>query len=154
VDALADWWRDHGKQRYPQAKELLLLSDGGGSNGCRPRLWKRSLQQWCDRSGLSVTVCHYSTGASKWNPVEHRLFSAISINWAATPLRTLSTMLACLRGTKTQSGLKVTAKVNERIYPTKIKVSNQEMKSLNLQRHSICPLWNYTLCPRPTASGP
>jgi hypothetical protein len=154
VDALADWWRNHGKRHYPQAKELLLLSDGGGSNGCRPRLWKRSLQQWCDRSGLSVTVCHYPTGASKWNPVEHRLFSAISRNWAATPLRTLGTMLACLRGTKTQSGLKVTAQMNERTYPTKIKVSNQEMKSLNLQRHSTCPLWNYTLSPRATASGP
>jgi len=154
VDALADWWRHHGKASYPQAKELLLLSDGGGSNGYRSRLWKRSLQRWCDRSGLRVTVCHYPTGASKWNPVEHRLFSPISLNWAATPLRTLGTMLSCLRGTKTQTGLRVTAHLNEQTYPTKIKVTNQEMKSLNLQRHETCPQWNYTISPRSTASGP
>jgi hypothetical protein len=154
VDALADWWRQRGKARYPQAKKLLLLSDGGGSNGCRPRLWKRSLQQWCDRSGLSVTVCHYPTGASKWNPVEHRLFSPISLNWVATPLRTLGTMLACLRGTKTRSGLRVTAQLNDRTYPRKVKVTNQEMSSLNLQRHETCPQWNYTIRPRPCAPRP
>lgn len=154
VDALADWWRRHGKASYPQARDILLLSDGGGSNGCRPRLWKRSLQQWCDRSGLSVTVCHYPTGASKWNPVEHRLFSAISLNWAATPLRTLGTMLACLRGTKTEGGLRVTARLNDRTYPTKIKVTDQEMESLNLRRHETCPRWNYTIRPRPSACGP
>jgi hypothetical protein len=154
VDALADWWRDHGKADYPQAKGLLLLSDGGGSNGCRPRLWKTSLQRWCDRSGLSVAVCHYPTGASKWNPVEHRLFSAISLNWAAVPLRTFDTMLACLRGTTTQGGLRVTAQLNDQTYATKIKVSDQEMKSLNLRREETCPQWNYTIRPRSLASRP
>jgi hypothetical protein len=153
VDALADWWRRHGRAGYPRAKRLLLLSDGGGSNGCRPRLWKASLQKWCDQSGLSVTVCHYPTGASKWNPVEHRLFSAISLNWAATPLRTLDTMLACLRGTTTQSGLRVTAQLNDRTYPTKVKITDREMKSLNLRRQETCPQWNYTIRPRSSASG-
>ena len=94
VMAIAHWWEDIGGSAYPQARQLLILADAGGSNGCRPRLWKEQLQrQLCDRLGLSVTVCHYPTGCSKWNPSEHRLFSHISLNWAGQPLRTLETML-------------------------------------------------------------
>lgn len=154
ADALADWWRRSGRRAYPQAGKVLLLADGGGSNGHRVRLWKRSLQRLADRTGVSFTVCHYPTGASKWNPVEHRLFSHISINWAGVPLRTIQTMLACLRGTRTETGLRVTAHRVDRKYPTHIKISDREVKQLNLQRHEVCPKWNYTIRPRPTASGP
>ena len=110
VTAIAHWWADSGRLVYPQARHLLILADAGGSNGCRPRLWKAQLQsQLSDRLGLSVTVCHYPTGCSKWNPIEHRLFSQISLNWAGKPLRTFETMLGYIRGTTTTTGLRVTA---------------------------------------------
>jgi hypothetical protein len=154
VDCLARWWDRAGRHAYPQAHSLLLLADGGGSNGYRSRLFKRQLQRWVDQSGVAVTVGHYPRGASKWNPVEHRLFSHVSLNWAGVPLRSLDTMLACLRGTRTAAGLQVDAWLMDKSYPTKIKVSNAEMKTLNLQRHETCPDWNYTLRPHPTTSGP
>jgi hypothetical protein len=156
ADGLEHWWRGDGRRAYPQAKQMLLLADGGGSNGHRSRLFKTSLQRFADIYGMTLTVCHYPTGASKWNPVEHRLFSHISINWAAQPLRTLETMLACIRGTTTRTGLRVSAWLNNKLYPTKIKVPNAEMKSLNIERLPICPEWSYIIRPRstPTASGP
>jgi len=149
VDTIVSWWETEGQQDFPAAPELLILADGGGSNGHRPRLWKARLQtEVADRFGLTVTVCHYPTGASHYNPVEHRLFGPISSNWAGTPLRTLSIMLACIRGTTTETGLTVKASLNRKCYRTKIKVSDQEMGSLNLERHRICPSWNYTIKPR------
>jgi hypothetical protein len=154
ADSLEHWWQTDGREAYRQARELLVLADGGGSNAHRSRLFKSSLQQFANHSGLAVTVCHYPTGASKWNPVEHRLFSQISINWAAQPLPSLETMLACIRGTTTQTGLSVQAWLNPKTYPTKVKVSNAQMKSLNLQRLSTCPAWSYTICPTSAASGP
>ena len=154
VDCLERWWDDTGRALYPQASGLLLLADGGGSNGYRSRLFKRQLQGWADRTGLAVTVGHYPRGASKWNPVEHRLFSHVSLNWAAVPLRSLDTMLACIRDTRTMTGLRVDAWLMDKTYPTRVKVSNSEMKTLNLQRHETCPNWNYTLHPRPIASSP
>jgi hypothetical protein len=153
VDAVQGWWEAQGRQVYPQADEILILADGGGSNGYRPRLFKRELQRLADTSGLSVTVCHYPTGASKWNPVEHRLFSAISINWAAQPLRSLDTMLNCIRGTHNDGGLTVTARLNDKTYQTQVKVTDREMQGLNLQRHEVCPAWNYTIRPH-HALGP
>ena len=152
VDALRYWWRHEGRQAYPHADKLLILADGGGSNGHRPRLFKTSLQHFADDSGLALTVCHYPTGASKWNPIEHRLFSQISNNWAGQPLRTLATLLNCIRGTVTQTGLCVRAWLNEKVYPKKIKVSKAEMAALNLERLKICPKWSYII--RPQASGP
>lgn len=154
VDCLECWWDKTGRSTYPQADELLLLADGGGSNGYRSRLFKRQLQAWADRTGVAVTVGHYPRGASKWNPVEHRLFSPISINWAAVPLRSVDTMLACIRGTRTRTGLQVEAWLMDKTYATRIKVSQAEIKTLNLHRHETCPNWNYTLRPRPTACGP
>lgn len=156
ADSIEHWWLRDGRAAYPQAKDMLVLADGGGSNSYRSRLFKVSLQRFADAYGVALTVCHYPTGASKWNPVEHRLFSHISINWAAQPLRTLETMLACLRGTTTRTGLRVSAWLNNTIYPTKIKVPNAEIKSLNLQRLPICPKWSYVIRPRPmnSASGP
>ena len=149
VDTIVSWWQTEGHRDFPQATQLLILADGGGSNGWRPRLWKARLQsRVADRFGLQVTVCHYPTGASHYNPVEHRLFGPISINWAGTPLRNLPLLLACIRGTQTQTGLRVKASLNRKPYKSKIKVTDQEMKSLNLKRHKVCPNWNYTIRPR------
>ncbi len=154
ADCLGHWWRQEGRRAYPNATELLLLADAGGSNGHRPRLFKSSLQQFANRSGVAVTVCHYPTGASKWNPVEHRLLSQISINWAGKPLRSLETMLGYIRGTVTETGLRVRAWLNQNIYPTKVKVPDAVMKSLNLQRLPTCPDWSYTIRPQADPSGP
>jgi len=149
VAAIVSWWERQGQAAYPDATQLLVICDAGGSNGCRPRAWKQHLQErLSDRFGLEVTICHYPTGCSKWNPIEHRLFSPISLNWAGTPLRTFETLLACLRGTTTQTGLSVEAVLMEGVYATGQKVAHAVMKSLNLHRHSVCPRWNYTLQPR------
>jgi Rhodopirellula transposase DDE domain len=150
VDAIATWWNTIGQQLFPDAPHLLILADAGGSNGCRPRLWKQQLQELlADAFNLEVTVCHYPTGASKWNPVEHRLFGPISVNWAGVPLRTFETMLALIRGTSTTTGLQVDALLIDKVYHKGIKVADDAMALLNLQRHSVCPNWNYALRPRP-----
>jgi hypothetical protein len=154
TDSIAHWWQQEGRQAYPRAKQLLVLADGGGSNGHRSRLFKSSLQQFANQSRVAVTVCHYPTGASKWNPVEHRLLSQISINWAGKPLRSLSAMLGYIRGTMTETGLRVRAWLNTRKYPKKVKISDAQMKSLNLQRLPTCPDWSYTIRPLSQRSGP
>ena len=150
VDVIAAWWENEGKIVFPEADQLLILADAGGSNGYRLRVWKHQLQeQLSDQFGLAVTVCHYPTGCSKWNPIDHRLFSHISINWAGRPLRTFDTMLAYIRGTTTTTGLTVKAFLLEGVYETGQRVSDAEMKRLNLERHTVCPDWNYTFRPRP-----
>lgn len=149
VQALRRWWQDDGYHAYPKATKLLILADAGGSNGCRPRLWKAQLQsQLSDALGLIITVCHYPTGCSKWNPIEHRLFSQISINWAGQPLRTFETMVNLIRGTRTRTGLQVSAHLLEGIFETGKRVTAALMKTLNMTRHAICPQWNYTIRPR------
>jgi hypothetical protein len=149
VDSIARWWTEQGRFLYPDANKLLILADAGGSNGCRPRLWKLQLQeQLADRLGLEVTVCHYPTGASKWNPIEHRLFGPITINWAGEPLRTFEFMLACIRGTATESGLEVKATLVQDIYQKGIQVTKPVMETLSIKMHAICPRWNYTITPR------
>ena len=146
VDAIAAWWEEHGSKSFPGAEKILILADAGGSNSCRNRLWKLRLQeQLVDRLGLGVTVCHYPRGASKWNPVEHRLFGPISTNWAGKPLRCLGTLLGYIRGTKTETGLEVEAELMKRTYATKIKVSKEQMSGVRLVRHATCPTWNYTI---------
>jgi len=148
VEAIGAWWSRYGCKRYRGANELLILADGGGSNGHRPRLWKARLQERvADRYGLHVTVCHYPTGASKWNPVEHRLFGPVSINWAGEPLRSLDILMGWVRGTEV-GGVGVTASLDRATYPTKVKVSKAEMQRLDLERHEVCPDWNYTIGPR------
>ena len=155
VDAIARWWEEQGRVRFPAADQVLILADAGGSNGCRPRRWKQQLQeQLSDRLGMTVTVCHYPTGCSKWNPIEHRLFSHISINWAGKPLRSWEIMLGYLRGTSTTTGLQVDAFRLEGVYATGQSVSDAEMQTLNLERHDICPAWNYTIRPRSNAAVP
>lgn len=152
VDVIAQWWTRFGRPEFPQAPCLLVLCDGGGSNGWRSRVWKAQLQeQLADRSGLEVTVCHYPKGASKWNPVEHRLFGPISLNWAGKPLRTFDTMLAYIRGTTTSAGLQVSAYLVEQMYERGIKVADEVMQGLNLERHATCPNWNYTIRPHPVS---
>ena len=149
VDAIAHWWDTEGAVSFPQADRLLILADGGGSNGYRPRLWKQHLQEHlCDQRGLTVVVCHYPTGCSKWNPIEHRLFSQISTNWAGKPLRTWDTLLAYLRGTTTTTGLAVSAVLQEGTYVAGQHVSDADMETLNLETDPVCPQWNYTLRPR------
>jgi hypothetical protein len=149
VDNLARWWVYDGRRRYPGATELLVLADGGGSNGARARAWKHALQhRLCDRHGLTVTVSHYPTGASKWNPVEHRLFSEISKNWAGRPLDSYETILNCIRTTTTATGLEVKAYLVPTAYPTGVKISDDEMDELQLRPHDTQPTRNYTLSPR------
>lgn len=149
VDVIGRWWASIGWPGYLAADHLLILADGGGSNACRSRLWKQQIQeQLCDRYGLTVTVCHYPTGCSKWNPVEHRLFGPISLNWAGEPLRDWETMLAFIRGTKTATGLTVQAFLHAGVYQTGRTVADAEMATLNLERHVVCPNWNYTIRPR------
>lgn len=148
VDAITLWWRAYGQLYYPDVPELLILADGGGSNGYRPRLWKYALQhRLVNTTGLGVTVCHYPTGASKWNCVEYRLFSPISGNWAGEPLTSYPKMLNFLNATTTQHGLVVKATLAQTTYKTGIKISDEQMTSLNLDRHSTLPHWNYTIRP-------
>jgi DDE family transposase len=153
VDAIVAWWHHEGQAAYPQATELLVLADSGGSNGCQPRAWKGQLQeQLADRVGLTITVCHYPTGCSKWNPVERRLFGPISINWAGQPLRSFQRILRLIRGTTTQTGLTVRAERLPGEYPKGETLTDAEMERLHLERHATCPRWNYTIRPRLAAA--
>lgn len=155
VAAIAAWWAEHGRSAYPGADQVLILADAGGSNSCHFRMWKQQLQeQLADRWGLTVTVCHYPARCSKWNPIEHRLFSFISLNWAAEPLRSFDRLLAAIRGTTTQTGLKVTARLLDGVYRTGETVSDAEMGRLQLARHPVCPTWNYTISPRRSGGLP
>jgi hypothetical protein len=148
VDNLARWWRWEGRRRYPQASEILVLADSGGSNGTHCNVFKYALQtRLADRYGLSVTVCHYPTGASKWNPIDHRLFSEISKNWAGCPLRSYDTILNYIRTTRTQTGLRVRAHLITQNYPRGIHVSNDHMATIQLIRHKTQPSRNYTIHP-------
>ena len=149
VDALACWWQNEGRRRYPHAHRLLVLADSGGSNNCRHWGWKYYLQtKLCDRFGLTITVCHYPPGSSKWNPIEHRLFSQISKNWAGRPLDSYQTVLNHLRTTKTKTGLAVTACLLDGDYPLKLKVSKEAIAGLNIHRpQGVMPQWNYVISP-------
>jgi len=148
VDCIETWWTLYGCKQYPQAKELLILADSGGSNSARSRAWKYRLhQKLCKEHDLTVTVCHYPPGASKWNPIEHRLFSEISKNWSAKPLDSFETALKYIRTTKTSSGLNVKARLITKKYAKGEKVPNSEMKQLPLRQYPPLPDWNYTLVP-------
>ena len=146
VDAILDWW-DRNRIHYPNAKRLMIEADSGGSNGARSRRYKKLLQDFADETGLAISVCHYPPGSSKWNPIEHRLFSQISAAWAGHVLSTLLIVLGFIRRTATETGLKVTATHFDRTYQTGLKVSKSEFKAIRLTRHKICPQWNYTILP-------
>lgn len=152
VDALERWCASELRRYYPHATRLMIEADGGGSNSARSRVWKARLQeQIADQYGLEVTVCHYPPGTSKWNPIEHRLFSEISKTWAGCPLRTWDLMLSYLRETRTEKGLRVEAMRITKHYLTGMKMSDEEMAQLNLHKHDSCPTWNYTIRPRSAA---
>ena len=146
MEAIRDWWQDEGRRQFPRATRLLILADAGGSNSCRSRVWKEQLADDC---ALEVTVCHYPSGCSKWNPIEHRLVSQISRNWAGVPLRTFDTVVRYIAGTVTAAGLRVTAALKRGGNETGERVSDDEMRRLRLTPHRVCPAWNYTLTPRP-----
>lgn len=148
VDCIEKWWALYGCKQYPQARQLLILADSGGSNSPRSRVWKYGLhQKLCKEHDLTVTVCHYPPGASKWNPIEHRLFSEISKNWSGKPLDTFETALKYIRTTKSSAGLNVRARLITKRYTKGEKVANPEMKQLPLRQHPSLPDWNYTLAP-------
>jgi hypothetical protein len=149
VDAIAQWCASEMQQRFPGATRLLIEADSGGSNSARSRVWKERLQvQVADRFGLSVTVCHYPTGASKWNPIEHRLFSEISKTWAGCPLRSFEVLVEYIRQTRTATGLRVEAHLVSTVYARGVKIPDEVMAALNIQAHDVCPQWNYTIHPR------
>ena len=150
ADNLVRWWQREGLERYCDASELLVLADSGGSNAPRVRCFKYALQtRLADPHYLKVTVCHYPSGASKWNPIDHRLFSEISKNWAGHPLRSYRTILNHIRTTTTDTGLCVTAQLVDQEYPKGVKISDAQFASIALQPHQVQPLRNYTICPRP-----
>jgi len=149
VAAIRRWWQQVGCRRYPTQRRLLILADSGGSNGYRARRWKQQLQvRLADPFGIEITVCHYPTGASKWNPIEHRLFSQISQTWAGTPLTSVLIMLDAIRKTTTETGLRVRSQVLPGRYETGKVVTDEEMANLRLEKHATCPRWNYTIKPR------
>jgi len=153
VDNIAHWCQGEMSERYPRPSRLFIEADSGGSNSARSRVWKQHLQlKVADAFGLTITVCHYPTGTSKWNPVEHRLFSEISKTWAGCPLRSFDLMQQYISETKTETGLSVRAHLVTQEYKTGLAVSDDEMDALNLQRHETCPQWNYTIHPRPSRS--
>lgn len=148
VDAVVHWWTHEGQRTYSGAEGLLVLADSGGSNGARVRAWKLGIQrELCDQFGLAVTVCHYPSGASKWNPIEHRLFAPISQNWQGRPLDTIETILKYIRTTTTATGLRVRASKTHKAYPLGVKVTDKQMGALELETHEPLPKWNYTLRP-------
>lgn len=148
VDCVEAWWRREGRERYAGAKRLAILADSGGSNAPRSRAWKYGLQtRVCNRYGIQVSVAHYPTGASKWNPIEHRLFSEISKNWAGRPLESYETILNYLRSTKTATGLRVCAHLVRKVYEKGIKISDEQMEELDISNAEHLPRWNYTLRP-------
>jgi len=154
ADALARWWSRDGRLRYPKTDKILILADGGGANGPRRHVWKYALQtKLCDRYGLTVTLCHYPPGTSKWNPIEHRLFSEISKNWAGKPLDSFDTMLKYIGTTETKTGLKVKATLIKRDYETGTEIAKEDVVSLNVRRHDTLPAWNYTITPRRSRSA-
>ena len=145
VATIEAWWEQMGKHKYPHARRLLITADGGGSNGHRPWLWKLSLARFAATTGLQITVCHYPPGTSKWNKIEHRLFSRITLNWRGRPLTTYQTIINLIANTTTTTGLTVRCALDPNLYPTKIKVTTQERKSIPLTRHKFQPNWNYTI---------
>lgn len=148
VNSILTWWKTQGRPQYGNAQELLICADGGGSNGSRVRLWKLELQKFADLTGLTVAVCHYPPGTSKWNKIEHRMFSQISIAWRGKPLETFETIINLIANTTNKSGLRISAVLDENKYATGIKVSDDEMNQLRLEKHLELPAWNYTISPR------
>ncbi len=148
VESIRGWWQQLGRARYPHASSLTITADCGGSNGNRTRLWKTELQQLADETGLAIRVCHFPPGTSKWNKIEHRLFSFISLNWRGKPLLSRQTIVSLIAATTTRTGLTVHARLDERSYPKGIKITDAQLAALNLTGDAFHPEWNYTINPR------
>jgi hypothetical protein len=149
VASIRGWWRFEGRQLYPAADQVVITADGGGSNGWRLRLWQLELQKFADETGLSLSVCHFPPGTSKWNQIEHRLFSFISSNWRGEPLRDYETIVNLIAQTTTAKGLTVKCRLDRRKYPTGRKVTDQEMQQVNQQPNKFHGEWNYVIKPNP-----
>ena len=145
VASIRGWWHFEGRRLYPNAGMILITADGGGSNGSRLRLWKLELQKFADQTGLCISVCHFPPGTSKWNKIEHRLFSFITSNWRGEPLRDYETIVNLIAKTTTAKGLKVTCRLDRRKYPTGRKVSDEEMENINVERNKFHGDWNYVI---------
>jgi hypothetical protein len=148
--SIHSWWENLGKQRYPQAEELTITADSGGSNSYRTRLWKVELQKLADTTGLRIAVCHFPPGTSKWNKIEHRLFSFMSMNWRGKPLISHEVIINLIAGTTTSTGLKVYAQLDDRDYPKGIEVTDQELDAVNIERDTFHGEWNYLIHPAST----
>ncbi|MDP9187776.1 MAG: ISAzo13 family transposase [Actinomycetota bacterium] len=148
VASIQGWWDDLGAERYPQASTLTITADCGGSNGYRTRLWKTELQRLADQTGLAIRVCHFPPGTSKWNKIEHRLFSFISMNWRAKPLISRQVVIDLINATTTRTGLEVFARLDERAYPKGLRISDTELAAVQLEGNTFHPEWNYTIKPR------
>ena len=147
VETLRRWWEKMGRLRYPTATELLVNADGGGSNGTRVRLWKVALQRLADETGLRITVCHFPPGTSKWNKIEHRMFSYISMNWRGKPLISQEVIVNLIASTTTQTGLKIEAEIDTNLYPKGLRVTDEELEKINIQKANFHGEWNYTILP-------
>jgi hypothetical protein len=147
VESIRRWWQGAGKRRYPQAERLLITADGGGSTGSRVRLWKWEVQRLADETGLSSSVCHFPPGTSKWNKMEHRLFAFISQNWRGKPLVSYAVILSLIAATTTTTGLTVESVLDTQTYPTGLKVTDEEMATIHLERDAFHGEWNYTISP-------
>lgn len=145
VESIRRWWNGMGKRNYPEATEILVSADGGGSNGSRIRLWKLELAKFAQETGLKITVCHLPPGTSKWNKIEHRLFSHITMNWRGRPLISHEVIVELIAATKTRSGLEVRAELDAATYPTKVKVADNEMERIQMIRHEFHGEWNYEI---------
>lgn len=152
VESIRRWWSKIGRPVYPKACRLLICADGGGSNGSRNRAWKYHLQELSDQIALEITVCHYPPGTSKWNKIEHRMFSFISMNWKGQPLASFETVINLISATKTRAGLNIRAVLDESHYEKGLSITDEEMQKLRLRKHEHNPQWNYTLCPRSKVS--
>ena len=148
VRSIRRWWEEMGEWLYPEAKEILIMADGGGSNGSRNRLWKKCLQDWADEEGLTIMVCHLPPGTSKWNKIEHRMFCHITRNWRGKPLTSHEVIIQLIGATTTEKGLRIRAQLDTNPYRSGIKVSDQEMDALALQRSDFHGEWNYMIRPR------
>ena len=147
VNSIRSWWETMGKERYPNASSLMITADGGGSNGRRNKLWKTSLQKFSDETGLRIYVSHFPPGTSKWNKIEHRLFSYISKNWRGRPLETIEIVVNLIASTTTNTGLKVKCQVDNNVYEKGIKVGDEELASLNIELSTWHGEWNYAVLP-------
>jgi len=147
VASIRRWWEQVGSVAYPNATRLLITADAGGSNGYRTRLWKVELAKLAAEAGIEITVCHFPPGTSKWNKVEHRLFSAISMNWRGRPLTSHQVMVELIAATTTTTGLKVRAQLDQGYYPTGIKITSKQLAAIPLTRHEFHGDWNYTILP-------